>query len=89
MTTIVEPDARKRVSLARLDVAIADTYLATVDPAGRIILEPAVVMTALEAALLADVSLRSEVAASIDNPGPTQPRRVRNDRPRGDVTPPR
>lgn len=77
MTILVEPDARKRVSLARLNVDLADTYLARVEPDGSIVLEPAVVLSALEASLLADRQLRAEVTESIANPRPTQPRRSR------------
>lgn len=51
-TLLVQKDARGRVSLGAL--MTDDRYLVTRDAQGRIILEPAVVMTATEQALLTD-----------------------------------
>lgn len=51
MTTIVEPDSRKRVTLGT--AATAERYILTVEPGGVIVLSPAVVMTEEESRLLA------------------------------------
>lgn len=68
-------DTRKRVSLAK--IATADSYMITAEPSGRIILEPAVVMTQTEAQLMADGALRERVAQREAADGPTSPRRPR------------
>lgn len=54
---ILEPDARGRVTLGSL--ATHDRYFASVDDLGRVILEPAVVLTA--ASLVVDAGFRSRV----------------------------
>lgn len=60
--TLAILDARKRVSLAAF--ATTDTYLITRGEHGRIILDPAVVLTAEEHALLEDAGMRASVARS-------------------------
>jgi hypothetical protein len=60
--TLVTLDARKRVSLAAF--ATTDTYLITRGEHGRIILDPAVVLTAEEHALLEDAGVRASVERS-------------------------
>jgi hypothetical protein len=41
----------------------------TVEANGRIVLDPAVVMTKTEAAMIADGALQQQVAASLSDPG--------------------
>jgi len=60
MTVIIEVDARKRVSLGGL--ATAERYIADVDDSGVITLSPAVVMTEMEARLLA----RPDILAAVE-----------------------
>ena len=52
--TLVEPDTRRRVSLAQLGVPLADRYLAHPAEDGTITLVPCVVLTQTEYDLLAD-----------------------------------
>lgn len=61
---LIEKDSRGRVSLG--SVLKVDRYIVSTDDQGRIILEPAVVMTATEERLLTDVAFRRQmtVAAS-------------------------
>lgn len=69
-----ELDTRKRVSLAK--IATATSYLITAEPSGRIVLEPAVVMTASEAAIIADPQIRAQYEAAIASDEPLRPRRI-------------
>lgn len=62
----VQVQARGRVTLGKL--ATADQYLARREPDGTIILEPAEVMTAAEAKLLAREDIMSVVKANLDEP---------------------
>lgn len=55
MSTLIQVDARKRISLGSL--AHHDQYIATESPDGSVLLEPAVVLTAAEHAFLADETL--------------------------------
>jgi hypothetical protein len=55
MSTLIQVDARKRISLGSL--AHHDQYIATQQSDGSVLLEPAVVMTAAERAFLADETL--------------------------------
>lgn len=66
---LVEKDSRGRVSLGQ--VLTEQRYLVTVDSGGRVILEPAVVMTRTEARLLADPAFRT--AMTIAASEPTEP----------------
>ncbi len=75
MTTIAQLDTRGRLSLGRM--ATSETYVVTVETGGRIILDPAVVVTRAEERLLSDEGLRVRVAAAMDNPGPGSPRPAR------------
>lgn len=72
---LAQLDSRKRVSLAK--IATADTYIVTAEPSGRIVLEPAVVMTEAEAHFLGDSGLRERVASREAAGGPSSPRRPR------------
>lgn len=75
---LVQLDTRKRVSLAK--IATANSYIVTTEPSGRMIFEPAVVMTELEAQLLGDSKLRKKIAARVEANVPTSPRRSRRPR---------
>ena len=63
---LVEKDSRCRVSLGQ--VLTEQRYLVTVDRKGRVILEPAVVMTRAEERLLADPAFRSAMTAAASEP---------------------
>ena len=71
--TLATLDGRKRVSLAQ--VATTDTYLMFVEKNGRIILEPAVVMTEEERAILEDAAIRASVERSRKQANEHRPRR--------------
>lgn len=62
MTTIIEVDSRRRVSLGEL--ATAERYLVERDDEGVITLSPAVVITELEARLLNRPDILAQVAKS-------------------------
>lgn len=64
---ILEPDSRGRLSMGSL--LIHDRYIAWRDESGRIVLEPAVVLTATEARLLADPGFRERVEQAAQQPG--------------------
>lgn len=75
MSIVVQLDGRKRVSLGRY--ATSDTYILEVGPGGRLILEPAEVMTAAERRALDSAALRNQVTtsfASNEERVPAQPR---------------
>lgn len=59
-------DSRKRISLAA--IATAEQYLVTTEPGGRIILEPAVVMSQVEMDYLSNKAARATVERSRANP---------------------
>lgn len=68
---LFQKDSRGRLPLGQL--ATADRYLGTLDSEGRIVLEPAVVMTATEQRLLSDgdfvnrmTKLASAPASAVD-----------------------
>ncbi len=63
---LVEKDSRGRLSLG--SVLTSDRYLVTCDSVGRVVLEPAVVLTATEERLLADSAFRSEMTAAALEP---------------------
>ncbi len=66
---LLEKDSRGRVALGKL--ANAERYLARLEANGRIILEPAVVMTATEERLLCDstfVARMTEAASAAASP---------------------
>lgn len=63
---LVEKDSRGRVSLGQ--VLTTDRYLVSRDAEGRVILEPAVVMTVAEERLLADASFRTRLTAAAEEP---------------------
>ena len=63
---LVEKDSRGRLSLGQ--VLTEQRYLVTVDRSGRVILEPAVVMTRTEERLLADPAFRSAMTTAASEP---------------------
>lgn len=66
-THLLEVDARGRTSLARLGGS-GRRYLARTEPNGTIVLEPAVVMTELEARLHANPELHAQVTEAAAHP---------------------
>lgn len=63
---LVEPDSRGRVSLGAL--LAPGRYLASVDGEGRVVLEPAVVLTATEERLLSDPDFRARMTSAASEP---------------------
>ena len=63
---LVQKDARGRVSLG--SVLSDGQYLVTCDEEGRVILEPAVVMTVAEQRLLTDAAFRRRMTAAASEP---------------------
>lgn len=72
-STFVVLDSRKRLNLA--SIATTASYLVTREPNGRIILDPAVVMTEQERAVLADPEVRAGVMRSREQHAEHRPRR--------------
>jgi hypothetical protein len=67
MTTVFQNlDSRKRLNLAT--IATTTQYLITTEESGRIILEPAVVMTQVERDYLTSSQTRAAVEAAAANP---------------------
>jgi hypothetical protein len=56
---VIEVDSRRRISLGKL--GHHDRYLATEQPDGTILLEPAVILTASEHAYLQNHQLQSQI----------------------------
>jgi len=77
MSSYAELDSRKRISLAK--IATSNSYIVTAEANGRIVLDPAVVMTKTEAALMGDSDLQQQVAASLADPGPLHDRPARHE----------
>ncbi|OII28861.1 hypothetical protein BIV03_01000 [Curtobacterium sp. MCBA15_016] len=73
LTTFTTLDSRKRINLA--SIATRDSYQVTREESGRIILDPAVVLTEVELAALQNTEMRDMVAKSRATGG-------RNPRPR-------
>lgn len=65
-TTFVQLDNRRRVNLA--SVATSDLYTITVEPSGRIILEPASVVSNIEQDFRSNPEAMAAVAAFRANP---------------------
>ena len=68
MSQLVELDSRRRVSLGRLGRPEHRRYLVTEEPDGTLVLTPAVVMTAHEAALLRRPDLVERIETDLANP---------------------
>ncbi|MFA5565225.1 MAG: hypothetical protein WC184_04695 [Acidimicrobiia bacterium] len=64
--TLLVKDSRGRVTIGNL--SDAERFLAYQDSSGRIILEPAVVMTATEARLLSDPEFARRMAKAATSP---------------------
>lgn len=77
-TTLLEVDTRGRISIGSL--ATHDRYLVEVEDDGTIVLTPAVVMSAVEARLLAATETSRRIDEFLDNPE-TGFRRTRPTRP--------
>lgn len=77
--TLIELDSRRRTALGK--VGRHSRYLVRETPTGTLIFEPAVVLTELEAALLARPDILAEVAASRADPQDRRPRVRPEDRP--------
>lgn len=73
---IIEVDGRRRISLGKL--GHHDRYLATEQPDGTIIFEPAVVLTEAEEAYLRNAALREQIQ---DNRAHPERRRKRPQQP--------
>lgn len=76
-TTLVERDARGRISLARVSPNLAERYLAREEPGGVIVLEPAVVMSEAQARLNAMPELHDQITESMRQPRKGVPHRPR------------
>ena len=63
---LVEKDSRGRLSLG--SVLTSDRYLVSCDAHGRVVLEPAVVLTAAEERLLADSAFRADMTIAATEP---------------------
>ena len=68
MSQLVELDSRRRISLGRLGRPEHRRYLVTEEPDGTLVLTPAVVMTAHEAALLRRPDLVERIESDLANP---------------------
>lgn len=68
LQVVLEVDGRRRVTLGRLGRREHLRYLATEDPDGTIVLRPAVVMTELEAKMMADPQLVARIEANRADP---------------------
>lgn len=68
-TTFTQLDARKRVTLG--NAATSTQYLMTVEDSGRIVLDPAVVMTQVERDYLENTEAREAVARALSRPNET------------------
>ncbi|APF34912.1 hypothetical protein [Microbacterium paludicola] len=66
MSTLIQVDARKRISLGSL--AHHEQYIATEQADGSLLLEPAIVLTAAEHAFLEDKTLSAALAQVNANP---------------------
>jgi hypothetical protein len=64
---LLDVDDRGRASLARLGAA-GKRYLGRVDPDGTIVLEPAVVLTTMEARLHANPEIHAQVLDAMAHP---------------------
>ena len=64
---IVEVDSRRRVSLGKIGRSDHTRYLARVEADGTIVLTPAVVVSALEAKVLANPALVAKIQQALDD----------------------
>ena len=80
MSHLIELDSRRRVALGRLGRPEHSRYLVTEEPDGTLVLTPAVVMTAHEAALLRNPELVAQVEADRADPSQAIPSKARRPR---------
>lgn len=78
---LVELDARRRVALGRLGNPEHNRYLVTEHPDGSLLLTPAVVMTAHEAALLRNPELVDQIEQDLADPSKAAPSSARRPKP--------
>jgi hypothetical protein len=71
-TTFTQLDSRKRVTLG--SATTATQFIMTVEDNGRIILDPAVVMTQVERDYLENTEARAAVERALANPEAARPR---------------
>ena len=77
---LVELDARRRVALGRLGNPEHNRYLVTEHPDGSLLLTPAVVMTAHEAALLRHPELVAQIEQDLADSSMAAPSSARRPR---------
>lgn len=75
-STYMELDSRRKLSLAKIAADDVNGYLVTREPSGRIILEPAVVMTMSEEAALRSPEIRAKFDEAKDSTS-FRPRKAR------------
>ena len=80
MPHLIELDARRRVALGRLGNPEHNRYLVTEHPDGSLLLTPAVVMTAHEAALLRNPELVAQIEQDLADPSKATPSSARRPR---------
>ena len=68
MQHLVELDSRRRITLGRLGKSEHNRYLVNEEPDGTLVLTPAVVMSAHEAALLRHPELVEQITADLADP---------------------
>jgi hypothetical protein len=78
-SVVLELDERRRASFGRIGRHEHRRYLVNEDPDGTITLRPAVVMTELEARMLANTDLVERIEANRADPS----RLVKRERPKG------
>ena len=71
MQHLVELDSRRRITLGRLGNPEHERYLVHEEPDGTLVLTPAVVMSAHEAALLRHPELVEQIKADLADPSTT------------------
>ncbi len=81
MSHLVEVDARRRISLGKLGKRDQTRYLVSEQPDGSLLLTPAVVMTAHEAALLRNPELVAQIEQDLADPSTATPSSARRPRP--------
>ena len=81
MSHLVEVDARRRISLGKLGKPDQTRYLVTEHSDGSLLLTPAVVMTAHEAALLRNPELVAQIEQDLADPSSAMPSSARRSRP--------
>ncbi|WP_139809717.1 hypothetical protein [Mycobacterium avium] len=73
---VIEVDSRRRISLGKL--GHHDTYLATEQSDGTIVLEPAIILTAAEHAYVRNTELQRQIEDNRAHPERRRPRPPRD-----------